>query len=160
MFLSTEENGCDWLNTWKNTENMSLTSDNMMGLEHTRIKPWCTEKEKHFLLFPAATNYPLLVYLYSAHFTWWCLLGDLPTELMKLHSTGPLEAMATSTFRIDLQHAVCLLSLYWGKWSICTTRRRSSRGVYTSGIWKWGTQSRGGNDYHEGRWLFLAPCRV
>ena len=61
---------------------------------------------------------------------------DIPTELMKVHRTGPLEAMATSTLRMDLQHAVCILSLYWGKLSICTTRRRSSRGVYTSGIWE------------------------
>ena len=54
---------------------------------------------------------------------------------MKLNSTGPLEAMATSTLRMDLQQVVCILSLNWGKLSICTMRRRSRRWVYTSGTW-------------------------
>lgn len=40
------------------------------------------------------------------------LMMDIPTELMKPHSTGPLEAMASSTLIIDLQHAFCILSLY------------------------------------------------
>lgn len=44
----------------------------------------------------------------------WCnvLVINVPTELIKLHSTGPLEAMATSTFRMDLQQTLCILSLY------------------------------------------------
>lgn len=40
------------------------------------------------------------------------LMMDIPTELMKPHSTGPFEAMASSTLSIDLQHAFCILSLY------------------------------------------------
>lgn len=64
------------------------------------------------------------------------LMVNIPTELIKPHSTGPLEAMARSTLSIELQHAFCILSLYWGKLSSCTTRRRSRTGVYTSGIWK------------------------
>lgn len=36
----------------------------------------------------------------------------VPTELMKLHRTGPLEAMATSTLMMDLLQVTCILSLY------------------------------------------------
>lgn len=64
------------------------------------------------------------------------VMVNIPTELIKPHSTGPLEAMARNTLSIDLQHAFCILSLYWGKLSSCTTRRRSRTGVYTSGIWE------------------------
>lgn len=52
------------------------------------------------------TSYPVLACITNV------FMINVPTELMKLHSTGPLEAMATSTLRMDLQHAVCILSLY------------------------------------------------
>lgn len=110
-------------------KNRILTSARVMGFKQTRIKPWCTGKgaKKEFSAVIAPQRHTVQI---PSRFA--C---NIPTELMKLHSTGPLEAMATSTFRMDLQQAVCIRSLYWGKMSICTTRRRSSSGVYTSGTW-------------------------
>lgn len=88
----------------------------------------------HFHLIKGSVTFQNL----TMAFRYNVLMINVPTELIKLHRTGPLEAMATSTLRMDLQQAVCILSLYWGKLSICTTRRRSSSGVYTSGIWDHG----------------------
>lgn len=64
------------------------------------------------------------------------IIKNSPTVLIKLHRTEPLPARAKKTFTMDLQHADCILTLYCGKLSICTTTRRSSTGVYTSGIYK------------------------
>lgn len=68
---------------------------------------------------------------------------SLPTVLMKFQWTGPFSAKARKTFTIALQHTNCILGLYWGKLSICTTMRCSRTGVYTSGTYqKWRKNSK------------------
>lgn len=96
------------------------------------------------------------------------VMVNIPTELIKPHSTGPLEAMARNTLSIDLQHAFCILSLYWGKLSSCTTRRRSRTGVYTSGIWGkkresklqiWRQEILLYNNVYYNKWCYcMLPC--